>query len=754
MQQWSLDPVFDSYAAVFTTVVLLLCTFLLVRPRNNLSAARMQVLLILRCVIVLILALAMLRPSKTISEVQTKPALVMFLADETQSMTQPSMEPEISRWEHQQATWDSVHRVLDARADDVSARLFGYSDTITENRIGSAGVSFPAEPLGVQTDLGTSLYEAVMTEPGRQIHAVVLMGDGTQTSYRPQVDVREAISVLRNMGIALITVPFGREGDTFQARDVSIEQLPQQYRVFSGNDVSIDCLARLKGVANRPLRVQLLLKSENENMVVQETLEIVADNADAMVPVRFQWTAKTPGQYQIAVKIEAVDGELLLQNNTQTAFLTVLEGGLRVLYFYGNRLGEQLELRRSLGSSPDIELLESYIRHGKDSRWPDPRTSAVLDGEFDLIIIEDVHARAFGEVNLQAIADAVEQGKGLMMVGGYYSFGPGGYRETPVDAALPIEMETFEKQEIGVENPVRKMFHLDRELTMQPTGSHPVTSISSAATPWNDLPVLLGANRFQGLKSFGKVLLETGKQEPLLVSGQFGLGRVLAFAGDSTWRWARMGHRVELRRFWRNSVLWMARREDLQQQDIWLRMDQRRIPPGVELPFELGVDSLGSRVVAADDLRWEVKLVRRDAAAVAVPVRRQNQQWLGMLSNLEQPSAYKLSATAFVKDEVLGTAQAAFQVIDVQPEKSNPIADITQLQRLAAMTASDGGEMVAPEKLAEHVRDIIDNAKQLEVEVQVTWQFGRSPGSTWLILTIISSLFTLEWFLRKKFGLV
>jgi uncharacterized membrane protein len=754
MQQWSLDPVFDSYTVVFTTVVLLLCTFLLVRPRNNLSAARTRVLLILRCLIVLILALAMLRPSKTISELQTKQALVMFLVDETQSMSQPSMEPEISRWEHQQVTWDSVHRVLDARADDVSARLFGYSDTITENRLGSAGGSFPVEPLGLQTDLGTSLYEAVMTEPGRQIHAVVLMGDGTQTSYQPQVDMREAISVLRNMGIALITVPFGREGDTLQARDVSIEQLPQQYRVFSGNDVSIDCLARLKGVANRPLRVQLLLKSEDEKIVVQETVEIVADNADAIVPVRFQWTAKAPGQYQMAVKVEAVDGELLLQNNTQTAFLTVLEGGLRVLYFYGNRLGEQLELRRSLGSSPDIELLEVYIRHGKNSQWPDPRTSAVLDGDFDLIIIEDVHSRAFGQANLQAIADAVEQGKGLMMVGGYYSFGPGGYRRTPMNAALPIEMEIFEKQEIGVENPVRKMFHLDRELAMQPTGNHPVTSISSVPTAWNDLPVLLGANRFQGVKSFGKVLLETVKQEPLLVSGQYGLGRVLAFAGDSTWRWARMGHAVELRRFWRNSVLWLARREDLQQQDIWLRMDQRRITPGVELSFELGVDSLGSRVVTADDMRWEVKLVRSEDEAKVVQVSRQNQQWVGMLSNLQQPGDYKLSATAFVNNEVLGIAQAAFQVIDVQPEKSNPIADITQLKRLAAMTVSDGGAMVAPEKLAEHVGDIIDNAQQLEVEVQVTWQFGRSSGSAWLILTIISSLFTLEWFLRKKFGLV
>jgi hypothetical protein len=323
-----------------------------------------------------------------------------------------------------------------------------------------------------------------------------------------------------------------------------------------------------------------------------------------------------------------------------------------------------------------------------------------------------------------------------------------------VNAALPIEMEIFEKQEIGIENPVRKMFHLDRELAMQPTGNHPVTSISSVTTAWNDLPVLLGANRFQGVKSFGKVLLETVKKEPLLVSGQYGLGRVLAFAGDSTWRWARMGHAVELRRFWRNSVLWMTRREDLQQQDIWLRMDQRRITPGVELSFELGVDSLGSRVVTTDDVRWEVKLVRSGDEAEVVQANRQNQQWVGLLSNLQQPGDYKLAATAFVNNEILGIAQAAFQVIDVQPEKSNPIADITQLKRLAAMTVSDDGAMVAPEKLAEHVGDIIDNAQQLEVEVQVTWQFGRSSGSAWLILTIISSLFTLEWFLRKKFGLV
>ena len=46
--------------------------------------------------------------------------------------------------------------------------------------------------------------------------------------------------------------------------------------------------------------------------------------------------------------------------------------------------------------------------------------------------------------------------------------------------------------------------------------------------------------------------------EPLLVVGQPGLGRVVAFAGDSTWRWVLEGHRAAHQQFWRQVVLWLA----------------------------------------------------------------------------------------------------------------------------------------------------------------------------------------------------
>ena len=36
--------------------------------------------------------------------------------------------------------------------------------------------------------------------------------------------------------------------------------------------------------------------------------------------------------------------------------------------------------------------------------------------------------------------DIVREGAGLMMIGGYHSFGPGGYRETPLADVLPVEI--------------------------------------------------------------------------------------------------------------------------------------------------------------------------------------------------------------------------------------------------------------------------------------------------------------------------
>ena len=669
-------------------------------------------------------------------------------------MLQPSALDDVSRWEHQKQVWEDTARFLLSSKQDVETKWFGYTNHISTQRWDSeSGIVTQAEPTGQFTDLGVAILEAVTSEPGEQVHAVVLMGDGRQTAYQGEVDIRQAMNELRRRGVPLIGVPFGREGDVLQSKDIAIEQLPQQFRVFSGNDVQINAIARLRGVLGSPTKVHLKLTPQGGATEVVQTLEVIATEANDIQPVQFILTASQPGVYMLEVEAASAEGEVLLSNNRQVAYLTVLEGGLRVLYLYGNRLGEQLEMRKSLASSPDIELSESYIRHFSPQNWPDPRTNVLRDQQYDVLLIEDVHADAIGKENLEAIAKAVEDGKGLMMLGGYYSFGPGSYRESPLAPVLPIEMEVFERQEVGVDLPIRKVFHINREVDMQPAVSHPLTTLGNTDQIWQQLPSLRGANLFQGVKDSAQIILESDKAEPLMVTTQYGLGRVVAFAGDSTWQWARSGFGDALRRFWRQNVLWLARRENLQQRDVWLKLDQRRFASGSEISFEAGIDVLGREKPVPDSLEWTISLVSGDNQQ-RIPVTRQGGSWGGRIKKLERPGEYQLIAGVKQGNESLGQARVNFQIIDNQPERNNPRADFQQLNRLAEMTVDQGGKVVVPDELNVTLQGIIEGASQQEVEVQLSWQWGSTSDSAWFLTILITLLLAGDWILRKKWGLV
>ena len=754
MESWSLDPIFGSLTTVLLIGLLLLVLMLLIRPYRLLTGRRRLILLLLRVSVIVILVITMLRPGRTISETQTHPASIIVLTDETQSMLEASAVDDVSRWEHQNQVWKDTRSFLLKRKQAVEPRWFGYTNHISAQRWDSENrMPEPQQPGGESTDLGAAIYEAITSEPGEQLHALVLMGDGRQTAYRGAIDIRQAINELRRRGVPLIGVPFGREGDVFQSKDVAIEQLPQQFRVFSGNDVQINAIARLRGVLGSPIQVQLKLTPQDGETEVVQTLEVTATEANDIQPVQFTVTAATPGVYMLEVMAESAEGEVLLANNRQIAYLTVLEGGLRVLYLYGNRLGEQLEMRRSLASSPDIELSENYIRHFSTRNWPDPRTNILSDQDFDVLLIEDVHADAIGKENLEAVAKAVEDGKGLMMLGGYYSFGPGAYRDSPLAPVLPIEMEIFERQEVGADLPIRKVFHIDREITMKPIAGHPLITLGNTDQIWQQLPSLRGANLFQGVKPSGQVILESGQNEPLMVTSQYGLGRVVAFAADSTWQWARSGYGDTLRRFWRQNILWLARRENLQQRDVWLKLDQRRFLPGSEITFETGVDVIGSEELSPELLDWTVTLIQKETQQ-QIPVVRSGGIWGGTIVDPGVPGEYQLIAEVKQADQSLGQARVNFQIVDIQPERNNPLADFQQFDRLAEMTAEQGGQVVTPDELNITLKQIIDQASQQEVEVQVSWQLGSTPRSAWFLMMILSLLFTLDWMLRKKWGLV
>jgi uncharacterized membrane protein len=177
----------------------------------------------------------------------------------------------------------------------------------------------------------------------------------------------------------------------------------------------------------------------------------------------------------------------------------------------------------------------TYLRaHEISGKFPTTQNQLA---EYDVVIISDVGANSFLlcdetflhsqiTVNrLELLADYVEAGGGLVMVGGYLTFsgidGRARYGRSPLARVLPVEL--FDRDD-RVEVP--EGF---QAVVEQP--DHPV--LGGTPTNW---PTLLGYNQFTTKQDSTVVVRH--RADPILVTGSYGLGNTVAFASDVAPHWA------------------------------------------------------------------------------------------------------------------------------------------------------------------------------------------------------------------------
>ncbi len=291
---------------------------------------------------------------------------------------------------------------------------------------------------------------------------------------------------------------------------------------------------------------------------------------------------------------------------------------------------------------------------------------------------------------------------------------------------------------------------------MVPGQPHAITRLAGDAqnaAAWQKLPPLAWANRFTGVKESPGVgvLLETQDQQPLLVSGEFGRGRVLAFAGESTYLWPLHGFEKEHKRFWRQVILWLVRRDDLNRDDVWIKLDQRRFNPGSRV-----VVTAGARTASGDpitDATLDTFVVLPDGRREPLRLSLDKDEWKGTLP-VEAPGDYLLETKATSSGgRELGTARAEFLVFDRDVELSNPAADPELMAALSAWTKEEGGRAVPPEELPSLLKELADRPPDYE-ERQTRWKLAGTAADAWLFFLALTALLSVEWWLRKKWGLV
>ncbi|MDR3374751.1 MAG: glutamine amidotransferase [Ancalomicrobiaceae bacterium] len=187
--------------------------------------------------------------------------------------------------------------------------------------------------------------------------------------------------------------------------------------------------------------------------------------------------------------------------------------------------------------------------------------------DYDAIILSDIGTNTFllpPEVwlhgkpmpnRLKLIREWTRAGGGLMMIGGYLSFqgidGRARWRKTPVEEALPVSCLPYDDR-----------LEIPEGFSPQIVGDpkHPI--LAGLGQSW---PRLLGANEVTvkdqpGTEVLARLPADEGGH-PLLVTGQFGAGRTLAWTSDIGPHWLPQTF-VDwsgYARLWTNALGWVTR---------------------------------------------------------------------------------------------------------------------------------------------------------------------------------------------------
>ncbi len=779
MIDWNFEPIFQGYYAVAILGVALVLALILIRLDRQLSRGKRWTLNGLRMLTILAMLLAMLRPGLTLTNRNAPIQSVAILIDTSASMELPSGVATKSRWEIEQQFLADLNERSGLLGKELHWKLFGYDGQLRNLGNSSEGTSsttgpeawrsyLPSSPQGLLTDIGKPLSDILTASVDPPLTAVVWLGDGAQTTRGDTAEAQQAARQLAQLDIPLYLVGIGPRSGAEQTRDQILEGIPDQIEdAFAKNLVPIRGSLRAIGLQNRELVVRVFLVEDNKKQTLLNQLTVKPSQLDQSLPFQLSISAPDPGAYQLLVKADGVDGEATLLNNEQTCFLNVRESGSRILYLEGQPGQEQTFIRRALADSPDLQIDARLIRETTRKEWPIDLSEMLKDDLFDCIVIGDLDSEALGPKTLARIVELVQNGVGLIMLGGYHAYGGGGYQNSPLANILPVDLEGV-RQSFGQK--IVDSNHWTGDIPIVARATHPVTDLQPATIetttdetrsnsptktdgPWKELKPLIGANRWRAIREGpGVQILATGPEnQPLIVSSESGQGRILCLAFDSSYRWWRQGRSDLHRQFWRQAVLWTMRREETEE-GLHFSMPRRTLALGESSPYTL-TWSPGSKKAPMPktiDLRWSLDGEDRGPL---IPQSTSKNVLSGQIMQVSKPGRYEITARTTNSDGKSIESKLPFIVVDMAIEKLQAAPDWQLINQLAKLNETAGGRIIAPEATDEIVKSLMERRRTATVESVQTYRLGDGILDSWAAFVLISLLWSIQWSLRKAWNL-
>lgn len=382
--------------------------WLFLKSDVQIGVLRRWIALVLRfavvtCVVLAIAGLQWLKPQEGMN--------VFFLLDRSDSI--PSPQQEAARKYVNEAAADKK------KEDKAGVLVFGTDAAIESSASDKIDLQKINAVVGNErTDIAAALRlgSAAFPETGQK--RLVLLSDGNENIG----DAVGAVTAARALGITVDVVPLGAE----RGNDVSVQKVGVPNRVKKGQTFEARIFVQSDKAQSGIVRLY-----RNEEPLGEQPVELSAGKN----LFTFPQTLTEPDLYKYTVYLETA-GDKIPQNNQATSFATVL-GEPRVLIVSADPEQDQ-PLAAALQSAQVQTRLVPLSGF--------PQTLAEMQS-WDAIFISNLAAGDLGRDTMRLLQSAVRDfGVGLVCVGGDQTYAAGGYRGTPLEETLPVNMELDSKK--------------------------------------------------------------------------------------------------------------------------------------------------------------------------------------------------------------------------------------------------------------------------------------------------------------------
>jgi len=530
-------------------------------------------------------------------------------------------------------------------------------------------------------------------------------------------------------------------GDTAAPKDASVKSVLTNDVVYKETPIPVNANISISGFAADSLSAYLY---EDGKQIAKQNISFTPENNNYSLV--FEYEPKTSGNKKLTVKIPTLKGEITDKNNSKSVFIKVLEDRQKISLFAG-------------APSPDISFINSVIRHDKgvqlkeyiqksaDQFYTIPTKESIAESE--IIVMVDFPNKYTPDGVLKNIANLLDKGVPILFFAGYNT----DYQKLQllIDYLPFNTLRTTHKEYMA--SPDANSYSLNSPIMR-------INDNESDINLWNSLPPVYKTETFVRVKPESDFVLgvkvnKISISEPLILTRNFEGRKSVAVMAYGIFRWKLMGQGDQTAKgvkdspdifsiFLSNSLKWLS--TDNRTKTFVCKTSKPQY--SLSEPIVFNAQLYDAAFTPIDKGEVFVRIYNNEFDQNLNLTALGNGRYSAQIEGLKRGD-YKFSAIAKNERLLIAKDNGIFSVGDVSPEYDDLRMNKSLLKEIAKRS---GGKYYDASSAEKAISDIIENKNF--VPYGITLRQEMHIWEKWYFLVLSIVFFTLEWFLRKRYGLL